>query len=234
MKQYLAETKLLDYYNKDIQSLVKRRNWNQLHEYKKIEQIYYFVRDEIVFGYNRDDSIPASMVIKDGYGQCNTKAVLFMALLRAVGIPCRLHGFYIDKKLQKGAIPGYLYKLSPNEIVHTWAEIYYEGNWIDAEGVILDRSYLANIQNNFTDCTGSFCGYGVAVDNIKNPPIDWNGNSTYIQKNGITKDLGVFDTPDEFFSLYYQKLSPIKKWLYGNFVRYLINHNVAKIRRGSF
>lgn len=37
------------------------------------------------------------------YGQCNTKGTLFMALA-ACGIPCRVHGFTIDKKLQKGAM----------------------------------------------------------------------------------------------------------------------------------
>lgn len=41
------------------------------------------VRDDIVFGYNIDDEIPASKVLADGYGQCNTKGTLFMALLRA-------------------------------------------------------------------------------------------------------------------------------------------------------
>ncbi len=39
--------------------------------------------------------------MKDGYGQCNTKGTLFMALFRSVDIPCRFHGFTIDKKLQK-------------------------------------------------------------------------------------------------------------------------------------
>mgnify|MGYP002241704325 CR=1 FL=1 len=48
---------------------------------------------------NVDDSIPASKVLKDGYGQCNTKGTLFMALLRACGVPCRIHGFTIDKKI---------------------------------------------------------------------------------------------------------------------------------------
>ena len=68
---------------------------------------------EIAFGYNTDDMISASEVLKDGYGQCNTKGTLFMALLRAVGIRCRIHGFTIDKKLQKGAMTGIVYKLAP-------------------------------------------------------------------------------------------------------------------------
>ena len=63
-----------------------------------------------MFGYNIDDNISASKVLADGYGQCNTKGTLFMALLRACNIPCRVHGFTIDKKLQKGAMTGIVYK----------------------------------------------------------------------------------------------------------------------------
>ena len=79
-------------------------------EYNRIRLVYGFVRDEILFGYNVDDSIPASRVLADGYGQCNTKGTLFMALLRGVDIPCRVHGFTIDKNLQKGAMTGIVYK----------------------------------------------------------------------------------------------------------------------------
>jgi transglutaminase-like putative cysteine protease len=66
--------------------------------------VYDFVRNEIAFGYNAGDELPASAVLADGIGQCNTKATLLMALMRAVGIACRFHGFTIDKPLQKGAI----------------------------------------------------------------------------------------------------------------------------------
>lgn len=65
-----------------------------------------FVRDEVTFGYNASDDLPASRVLADHIGQCNTKGTLLMALLRAVGVACRFHRFTIDKALQKGAITG--------------------------------------------------------------------------------------------------------------------------------
>ena len=49
-----------------------------------------------------------------------------MALLRSVGIPCRFHGFTIDKHLQKGAITGLPYLLAPKNIIHSWVEIYHQ------------------------------------------------------------------------------------------------------------
>ena len=96
MEQYLQETRMLDYSNKSIQILIEKRGWKNLNEYERLKSIYNYVRDGILFGYNADDSIPASKVLADGYGQCNTKGTLFMALLRSCGIPCRVHGFTSD------------------------------------------------------------------------------------------------------------------------------------------
>ena len=184
----------------------------------------------ITFGYNIEDSISASQVLEDGYGQCNTKANLFMALLRAVGIPNRIHGFTIDKELQKGAITGIWYKLSPNQILHSWVEVYFEGHWYNLEGIILDKPYVSALQKIFSECTTTFCGYGAFTDDFQNPQIEWNRNDTYIQEKGINKDFGCFDSPDEFYKIHKQKLSVFKRWIFRNYVRHLMNRNVEKIR----
>jgi hypothetical protein len=231
MEKLLEKTALLDFDNKKISLLIENKQWVNLNEKERIKQIYEFVRDEIKFGYNVDDAIPASMVLKDGYGQCNTKGILFMALLRGVKIPCRIHGFTVDKIIQKGTLTGLPYILSPKEIVHSWIEIYYQGRWFNLEGFILDKVYLNKLQDKFSNCSSDFCGYAVAVKNFKNPPIDWNENDTYIQSEGIVQDFGIFDTPDELFSKHSQNLSPLKKYIFRNVVRHLMNCNVKKIRK---
>ena len=129
MDKYLKETKMLDFNNINIQNLINERNWKKEDDFHKIQLIYNFVRDEILFGYNVDDNISASEVLKDGYGQCNTKGTLFMALLRGCLIPCRIHGFTIDKKLQKGAMTGLVYLLAPKNVFHSYVEVYLEGKW---------------------------------------------------------------------------------------------------------
>ena len=181
MENLLEKTALLDFDNREIWLLIENKKWKDLNEKEKIRQIYEFIRDDIKFGYNIDDAIPASMVLKDGYGQCNTKGILFMALLRAVKVPCRIHGFTVDKVIQKGTLKGLPYILSPKELVHTWVEILYQGKWFDLEGFILDKVYLSKVQQKFSNCNGSFCGYAVAVEDLRNPQIDWNENNTYIQ-----------------------------------------------------
>lgn len=231
-KRYLKETNMLNYSAEEIQELIEKRGWRQLDDFRKIKEIYDFVRDEILFGYNISDDISALQVLKDGYGQCNTKGTLFMALLRGVGIPCRVHGFTIDKKLQKGAMTGIVYKNAPRNVFHSWVEVFYDGVWYELEAFILDREYLSRLQSLNSSCTGAFCGYGVAVKDFRNPVIEWNGNNTYIQSEGINQDFGVYDSPDELLMEHHQEMSKVKEWMYRHLGRHLMNRNVRKIRRG--
>lgn len=233
MEAYLRETPLLNFSATNIQRLINDRLWKKADEYHRIKLIYNYVRDEILFGYNIDDGIPASKVLADGYGQCNTKGTLFMALLRGVNIPCRVHGFLIDKKLQKGAMTGMIYRNAPQNIFHSWVEVYLEGIWYELEAFILDKKYLSQLQNINQTCPGAFCGYGVAVKNFHHPIIDFERNNTYIQSEGITQDFGIFDCPDDLLQIHHQEMSPLKTFLYRYLGRHLMNHNISKIRNGE-
>ena len=230
-QKYLQQTAILDFDHPTIQALVTEKGWRKLTDPEKVKRVYDYVKDEVKFGYNAKDTLSASEILKDGFGQCNTKANLFMALLRAVGIPNRIHGFTIHKALQKGAITGIWYKFSPDNILHSWVEVYVLGKWFNLEGLILDRDYLSALQKKFSDCKKSFCGYGAYTDNFQKPQVEWNRNNTYIQDKGINQDFGVFDSPDEFYRMHQQQLNPFKKWIYEHYVRHLMNRNVEKIRK---
>ncbi|MEG2329292.1 transglutaminase-like domain-containing protein [Anaerorhabdus sp.] len=233
MDRYIRETPLLDYSNVLIQQLVELKKWKSLDTFECIKAIYNFVRDDILFGYNIDDNISASKVLSDGYGQCNTKGTLFMALLRACNIPCRVHGFTIDKKLQKGAMTGLVYKLAPQNVFHSWVEVLLEDKWYELEAFILDKSYLEKLQKSNINCIGAFCGYGVAVKDFRNLIIDFDRNNTYIQSEGINNDFGVYDCPDDLLKEHHQEMSAIKTFVYRNLGRHLMNKNVKKIRNNN-
>lgn len=230
---YLKETKILDYSNSLIQQLIEQRQWKNLDTISRIKAIYNFVRDEIKFGYNISDDISASQILKDGYGQCNTKATLLMALLRATGIPNRIHGFTIDKALQKGAMTGFGYIIAPKNILHSWVEVYVTEQWYFLEGVILDKAYLIKLQEQNSDCKTTFCGYGAYTNNLENPPIEWNLNNTFIQDKGINQDFGLFNTPDEFYAKHQQQLNVVKKFIFRNILRHQMNRNVEQIRNSK-
>lgn len=229
-ERYLRKTRMLDYDAAPIRSLIAARRWQELPELDRIGAIYTYVRDEILFGYNASDDLPASRVLADGLGQCNTKATLMMAMLRACGVACRIHGFTIDKPLQYGAMTGLVYRRAPNNVFHTWVEVWFGGAWVPLEGVILDRMYLTALQKRYADKEGSFLGYGVATTDFRNPPIDWTGAPTYIQSEGINQDFGVWDDPDSLLEKHHQQLSPLKDFAYRHLGRHLMNRNVRRIR----
>ncbi|MGK0373180.1 MAG: transglutaminase-like putative cysteine protease [Glaciecola sp.] len=226
----IKKSPLLDFEHDRIKQLVTSREWAKLDPFNKIGGAYQFVKDEIRFGYNQSDDIRASQVLRDGYGQCNTKGTLLIALLRSLGIPSRLHGFTIFQALQKGAIPSVIIKLVPPEILHSWVEVYYDNHWISLEGFILDKTYLTAIQSRFSEHKQYFSGYGIATSCLENPPVEWNGQNTFIQKDGIAQDFGVFNTPDEFYKQYGTNLSGVKRILFQYIIRHIINWNVSRLR----
>lgn len=98
---------------------------------------------------------------------------------------------------------------------------------------LFDKEYLSKLQDINKECTGAFCGYGVAVSDFQNPVIDFNRNNTYIQSEGINQDFGIFDSPDEMLKEHHQKLSAIKRFAYRHYGRHMMNRNVKRIRMVS-
>lgn len=230
---HLGATAILDLAHPTLRSLVDAKGWQGLPARERIGAIYDYVRNEIPFGYNRADDIAASRVLADGYGQCNTKTTLLMALLRIAGIPCRFHGATIDKRLQKGLVTGLFYSLAPQSIFHSWAEVWFEGRWTALEGVILDQRYLTGLRARIPAGTRSLVGFGVGTDDVTNPPVAWRGADTFIQIKGVNQDLGIFADPDSFYAKHGRNLVGIKGLLYEFVVRHLMNRTVATIRQTS-
>lgn len=228
----LAATSILNFDHPSIARMVEGRGWNALATHDRIGAVYDLVRNEIAFGYSRADDISASEVLADGFGQCNTKATLLMALLRSVGVRCRLHGFTIHKELQRGVVPELVYPIVPEEIIHSWVEVETEAGWVNLEGFILDAAFLSALQFTFSE-TPSLCGYGAGTDCLQAPPVEWAGDDTYIQETGIVQDFGIFDAPDDFYANHRQSFSLVKRLLYRYVIRHWMNARVRRIRSGS-
>lgn len=228
---HLESTPILDFDAPQIEALVRARGWRALDAYARIGAVYSFVRDEIGFGYNASDDLPASRVLADGYGQCNTKANLLMALLRAVGVSCRFHGATIDKVLQRGVMTGLTYLIAPRSILHGYTEVLFEGEWRALEGVILDTRYLDGLRSRFPEVTGAFLGYGAGTSSLSSPANDWRGTSTYIQQTGVNADFGVYETPDAFYAAKGTNLRGLRAWLFRVWIRATLNRKVDEVRR---
>lgn len=231
MKVHLSETQLLNYRHKVIEELIDSRQWRKIESSGQlISEVYNFVRNEIKFGYNRGDALTASEILEDGLGQCNTKSILLMALLRGVGVPCRIQGFTIDKKMQKGALTGITYRLAPQKIIHAYTEVFYNQEWLALEGVIVDDKLLLQTKNHLSEQGDKLLGYGVSVKKDDGFNTCFNGKSTYIQVASVIDHLGTFNSPDELFQLYSNNRLKFKMWIFNTFMRRRINNNLQKIR----
>lgn len=231
--EYLAETRMLTFSDPQIVSLVASKKWLELDEFHKIKAIYEYVQNDILFGYNVSDTLDATEVLNDGIGQCNTKATLLMALLRAVNIPCRLRAFKVSKDFQRGATSGIIALLAPKYILHTWVEVFYQNKWVILEGVITDKKYYEAVKKKFPNHSGVFKKYAIATNDLKKAAIDFNGEDTFIQKEAIAYDYGLFPSPDAFFSIHTQNMSILKKFLYEHLGRKIMTRNVNKIRNSK-
>ena len=142
----------------------------------------------------------------------------------------QVHGFTIDKRLQKGAMTGFVYRNAPQNVLHSWVEVYLDDTWYELEAFILDKEYLNKLQKINSQCSGAFCGYGVAVKDFQNPVIDFERNNTYIQNEGINQDFGIYNSPDELLAEHHQEMSIVKAFAYRHLGRHLMNKNVKRIR----
>lgn len=205
MEKYLQPNRLVDLRSSTVRETADRLMQGSATPREAAVCIYNFVRDGIKFGYNRRDDITASEVLHDGYGQCNTKSVLLVTLLRAAGIPARFHLAQVNKAAQWGVMPRLAYRFAPTNITHTWAEIHLDGHWLILEGVIMDKPYFLAGRQLLLE-SGRPLGYAIGLSSevlvncTDGRCIDWNGASDVTcQMTAMVADLGQAADPEEFY-----------------------------------
>ena len=168
-------------------------------EEKILKALFTFVRDDIKFGFNRRwDSIPASQVLNEGIGYCNTKATLFVALLRAAGFKARIHCADIKMEIMHGIIPDIFHPVLPKFGSHSWTEILINGEWKKIDSYINDLHFFKgcrekqiqkNLHTGFSlasykrapDCSMHFGEFGfVHMDAVAQDKGTWNDLSDFI------------------------------------------------------
>jgi len=100
---------------------------------QKIERIYYFVRDEIKFGWIYPQEISAEEVLRNRRGVCMQKANLLVAMAREAGLDARFHFMYVHKTALEDFLPDFAYKRWIDPFPHTFPEIYLNGKWVSME-----------------------------------------------------------------------------------------------------
>lgn len=131
MKEYLAQTKSIDYMNPHIQEKVQELKESSCDDLDYIKRSYIFVRDEIPHSWDIQTNIvsrTASETLINKTGICWMKSCLLAALLRANGIPSGISYQLLTIAEDDGS----------GHIVHALNTVYIEDSnkWIrlDARG----------------------------------------------------------------------------------------------------
>jgi transglutaminase-like putative cysteine protease len=137
-------------------------------------------------------------VLDAGVGYCNTKGTLFVAMLRAAGIPARQHFVNINARILAPFIdPGTPY------VDHSYVEVWLGGRWWSTDSYIVDRSLHAVAQRRLRE-SGQVLGFGIHRDGT----ISWDGRSDsfsqFVRSSDFaaltTRDYGVYDDVGAFYA----------------------------------
>lgn len=144
---YLQETQLLDYTNPGIQMIYEKLDLSYKSDEDKIGHFYEYVKSHIKTDYFNAKPKPASIVQKKGRGSDLDKTILFMAFLRAAGIPCRSHFINEDNRTLH-----YLQVFLKDRwlSVQQWTDGYNGSKVVDT--VWLDDALRNNSEENPEDC----------------------------------------------------------------------------------
>jgi hypothetical protein len=217
-----------------VRSTVERLTGDEASVRDKLEKLFYFVRDDILFGFPPDgDLVKASETIRLGMGQCNTKSVLLVALCRAISIPARVHFSLIKKEIQRGLFTGIGYALMPPLISHSWVEIDVDGRWHRIDSFINDMAfYLAG--RKALEEKGWDTGYSISCASGESS-ADFNlDEEKFVQMDAVAADHGVWDEPADYYRTdkYKNRPGPLKMFLYRLMIR-RINERVTRMRSAS-
>lgn len=145
--EYLAETGAIQSKDTEISVLAQELTKDITDEYDRVKAVHDWVAENIYYDYDAlyggsYQDMDARSVLMTRKGVCEGYANLTAALLRSIGIPCKLQGGYalgIDTKKEWT-----LSNIDTTEENHAWNEAYVNGRWI-----IIDVTW--DSQNQYKD-----------------------------------------------------------------------------------
>lgn len=231
MEEFLKETKYLNFNDPKINELVIGLTKYSQNDKEKALAIHDYVRDHILFGFNKKFyDMTASEVFEAKRGFCNNKSTLFVAMLRAAGIPSRIVFVDIDKKILNGIVDP-----RTDFVDHTYSEVYLNGKWIKLDSYIVDSKLFSNAKAKLESTNDVNMSYGVH----KSGNFVWDGEtdsfSQYVIQDAANiskRQYGYYDDIGDF----YDKVS--NTWNKANFIQSAVfflfsgkmNQEIEKIR----
>lgn len=201
-----------------------------------LEALFYFVRDRISFRFPATfrewDKVKASNVIQCGFGYCNTKATLLVALCRACGLAARVHYGLIRAEIMRGIFPSFAFPFLGDSGPHSWTEVEIEGEWKPIDSYINDEELYRAARARLEE-TGRSLGYSLAcVDGKCSCEFNF-GDKGFVHMGAVVEDHGVWEDASQYFATdRYATFKGVQRLLYP-VVASISNRNIEKLRASN-
>ena len=134
MDKALDSTDFIDHDSNEIQELVKEFRDADLTPKEQAVRLYYKVRDGWMYNPYaisfEKEKLKASYIYHQPAGHCIDKSILYIAGLRALGIPAKLH---LAKVKNHIAVESLTEKFGTNELTpHGMVDIWLNNKWVKA------------------------------------------------------------------------------------------------------
>ncbi len=183
----LAGTPYLDIGHPAVIDAMRRATSGVTTPRERAVRIHDYVRDTIRFGWAPEFyRQKASEVLASGIGYCNTKSTLFVAMLRAAGIPARLHFVGLRAEILHGLISS-----GTGYVDHSYSEVLIDGRWLRVDSYIVDRPLAIKARARLLR-EGRVLGYGVHRSGVS----EWDGQGDAFSQfvdDGTVAGLGNAD-----------------------------------------
>lgn len=177
--------------------------------------------------YSVHDERPVSEVLRRGRGSCSQRLAILECVARASGVPTRVRGLLVDGAFWHPRFP-HLRRLVPDQVLLAWPEFRFGAGapGRDATGPWLPVSELfGGLDELRQRRDGGFTNAGAETlfEALSRTAVDWDGATACgADASGaascdlsahVLKDLGHFDSRDEFFARHGQTLCGPARWV---------------------
>ena len=134
MQNFTASTYFFDYDHPIIKEMIQEFQDDSSSDKEKAIELYLKIRDGWRYNpydisFNKEDLI-ASNIAQKAHGHCIDKSILYIAGLRGLQIPARLHLAKVQNHI---AVERLTEKFGTNELTpHGMVDVYLEGKWVKA------------------------------------------------------------------------------------------------------
>jgi hypothetical protein len=230
--RWLRGTKQLDVMGSKLRDRATALTRNLNSEREKAVAVHDFVK-ALPFGCVPDYSITASEVLHLGHGDCFTKGMLLVALLRAAQVPARLRFVSLPVNFLRGIV-------EPEEatIMHAMSEVLLDGRWLVTDSYVPDHALHVGARRKLA-AEGQNMGYGIHINGAQH----WDGTEDASAQCSLADtaslpvvDWGIADDPESFYadkshSELRRNFATRLKW---RLAAPMVNKRVAAVRAGIF